>query len=381
MKLAGFAPWDTLVSLVKIGKDALLDLVKQFTQQYGDVFSDSLAATAKQPTCRNEAAAKANGEYRINWFGKYSGLIGWCMGADLDAGGNVTRRYVTVVNLQHYPLDVRWNSGLKLSEQPRWQLDFKRLARALVRQNDGVLFGGESMTFTVTAAPGGKAQMSTRFSGFAWSAYNLDLAAQVLSAIYAKTHGGKGFKVGAKELDTMLENQDCINAVIEGNPQATLLHCIYVKVFDDITDKLFGLVVQVLTIGNMAAVSIIGGSKGLVDSLQDKDRYSVVVTRKKAPARTLPEVCGTINQGTESQRTVAVLGGSVSCADAKVVVKRFIAEIKSGKYLTPEDQQDAVIRFDGWECGFNFVSPGTGSRDGGRCSRGNDMIDTAWKEY
>jgi hypothetical protein len=250
-----------------IGED-VSSLLGFFKTEFLDGLSSGATASAAQPSCASEAAARSG--YTVH--SSAGPTVYWCLG--IDSSG---QRILRVVNNRLYPLEIQ-HPGLTVAEQPA--IDYGSLASLshLLSGQLSILAPGAQIGYRIGLAPGQEAGMQTAVDGFGQGLFALQTGINALLAILTR-FGAGGASKGITVMNDALGDAACADALSGGNPGSILASCLSPK---DMTDYFgtAGLLLAPLAAAGGLADFFASEFQGLHDILTGEDRYTVVVQRQ-----------------------------------------------------------------------------------------------------
>jgi len=252
-----------------IGED-VSSLLGVFKTEFLDGLSSGATASAAQPSCAGEAAARSG--YTVQ--SSAGPTIYWCFGMD-----STGQRILRLVNNRLYPLEIQ-HPGLSVAEQPA--IDYGSLASLshLLSDQLSILAPGAQIGYRVGLAPGREAGAQTAADGFGQGLFALQTGINALLAILTRFGAGSASK-GVTVMNDALGDAACADALAGGNPGSILASCLSPK---DMVDYFgpAGLLLAPLAAAGGLADFFASEFQGLHDILTQEDQYTVVLQRQAA---------------------------------------------------------------------------------------------------
>lgn len=247
-----------------IGED-VSSLLAFFKAQFLDGLSSGATASAGQPSCAGQSAARAG--YTVQ--SSAGPTVYWCFG--MDSSG---QRILRVVNNRPYPLEIQ-HPGLAVAEKPA--IDYGSLASLshLFSGHLSILAPGAKIGYRVNLAPGQSAGAQTAVDGFGQSMFALQTGINALLAILTR-FGAGGAAKGITIMNDALGDAACADAMLAGNPGAILTSCMSPK--DMLEDfGTVGLLLAPLAATGGLADFFASEFQGLHDIWTHEDQYTVLI--------------------------------------------------------------------------------------------------------
>jgi hypothetical protein len=252
-----------------IGED-VSSLLGLFKTDFLDGLSSGATASAAQPSCAGQAAAREG--YTVQ--SSAGPTIYWCFGTDSSG-----QRILRLVNDRLYPLEIQ-HPGLAMAEQSA--IDYGSLASLshLLSGQLSILAPGGQIGYRVGLAPGQEAGAQTAADGFGQGLFALQTGINALLAILTR-FGAGGASKGITAMNDALGDAACADALPAGNPGAILASCLSAKdMIDDFGPV--GLLLAPLAAAGGLADFFASEFQGLHDILTQDDQYTIVVQRQAA---------------------------------------------------------------------------------------------------
>lgn len=252
-----------------IGED-VSSLLGFFKTEFLDGLSSGATASAAQPSCAGESAARSG--YTVQSSAGPTAY--WCLG--MDSSG---RRILRVVNNRLYPLEIQ-HPGLTVAEQPA--IDYGSLASLshLLSGRLSILAPGAQIGYRIGLAPGRAAGAQTAADGFGQGLFALQTGINALLAILTR-FGAGGASKSITVMNDALGDTACADALSAGNPGSILASCLSPKdIFDYFGTA--GLLLAPLAAAGGLADFFASEFQGLHDILTNEDQYTIVVQRQAA---------------------------------------------------------------------------------------------------
>jgi len=245
---------------------------KTFQQDVTDALSGEIRVQANKPECKDQSKAKSS-NYQVASSAKDT--LYWCFG--IEDG----KRLLKVVNRQRYPLNVH-HKGFKVLSAGHIQAEITQLAR-WGSGDITILYPRDEAVMQLKDLPeGGKATISTEFSGWAEALYNVDIAFESTVSIMVK-FGFKDIGVHTSKyweyLDKMLSTKSCVNAAANRNLGKMVSAC-----FRNFLSDPYGKIGSAILFSALDAVLLVGNwftsqLQSTYDNITNYDEYSIVVSR------------------------------------------------------------------------------------------------------
>jgi len=257
-------------SLFTVIGENVSSLLGFFKTEFLDGLSSGATASAAQPSCAAETAAREG--YTVQ--SSAGPTVYWCFG--LDSSG---QRILRLVNNRLYPLEIQ-HPGLTVAEQPA--IDYGSLPSLshLLSGHLSILAPGAQIGYRVSLAPGREAGAQTAADGFGQGLFALQTGINALLAILTR-FGAGGASKGITVMNDALSDAACADALSAGNPGSILASCLSPK---DMIDYFGtpGLLLAPLAAAGGLADFFASEFQGLHDILTQEDQYTVVVQRQAA---------------------------------------------------------------------------------------------------
>ncbi len=254
-----------------LGED-VSSLLGIFKTQFLDGLSSGATASATQPSCAGEPAARSG--YSVQ--SSAGPTIYWCFG--MDSSG---QRILRIVNDRRYPLEIQ-HPGLTVAEQPA--VDYGSLASLshLFSGQLSILAPGAQIGYRVGLAPGQAAGAQTAIDGFGQSLFALQTGINALLAILAR-FGAGGASKSVTVMNKALGDAACTDAMSAGTSGAILSSCLSpADMADDFGTA--GVLLAPLAAAGGLADFFASEFQGLHDIWTHEDQYTTVVRRQTAVA-------------------------------------------------------------------------------------------------
>jgi hypothetical protein len=252
-----------------IGED-VSSLLGFFKTQFLDGLSSGTTASAAQPACAGEAAARSG--YTVQ--SSTGRTVYWCFGTDSSG-----QRILRVVNNRPYPLEIQ-HPGLTVAE--RSAIDYGSLASLshLISGRLSILAPGAQIGYRVILPAGQEAGARTAADGLGQSLFALQTGINALLAILTR-FGAGGASKGITAMNSALGDAACADAMAGGNPGAILASCLSPKdMLEDFGTA--GLLLAPLAAAGGLADFFASEFQGLHDILTGQDQYTIIVQRQAA---------------------------------------------------------------------------------------------------
>jgi len=252
-----------------LGED-VSSLLGFFKTEFLDGLSSGATASAAQPSCAGEAAARSG--YTVQSSAGPTAY--WCFG--MDSSG---QRILRLVNNRLYPMEIQ-HPGLTVAEQPA--TDYGSLASLshLLSGRLSILAPGAQIGYRVGLAPGREAGAQTAADGFGQGLFALQTGINALLAILTR-FGAGGASKGIAVMNDALGDAACADALPAGNPGSILASCLSPKDMFDYFGTA-GLLLAPLAAAGGLADFFASEFQGLHDILTQQDHYTIVVQRQTA---------------------------------------------------------------------------------------------------
>ncbi len=264
-----------------------------FRTEVLDSLTGDAITEAQTPHCDNESQARQD-NYLIESSARST--LYWCFGIEDGA------RVLKIVNRMRYPLEVSHIGFAVKHLDPAWaSLDLEQLARIGSSQKT-ILYPFEEADYNVNLPPGGTALISTAYSGYAQSLYQLEFGVIALVDTLTRFGAGTGlinngtitqtaFTKTAKIMNLLLTAKNCLDAIYPHDAGKLISGC-----FDssEIMEA-FGwtglLLAPLMEAGSLveffrSELNVIG------DQFNDRDKYLILVSRSAPGTVTSYEVAG-----------------------------------------------------------------------------------------
>jgi hypothetical protein len=281
-----FSWWD----VVQLTKAAFAEVKKAVL----DGLTSNVYVEAEKPRCQNESGARQDG-YTIESSAKDT--VYWCLG--LEDG----RRVLHVVNRTRYPLNVL-HPGMTVVRNGHVTLELSQLARVGF-SNIMLLYPRDEALLAVADLKAGKvARLSTDFSGYANSLYQLEFGVQALASIVTRFGAGSGLihngAIIAGQLDRVMDIVDklltakaCSNAVLGPLLQkkvpsfgAVFANCLNpARIAEYLGDGLFGVALAAIVAAGPFVAFVQSQLNALFDLVTRRTQYTILVRRVSLFAR------------------------------------------------------------------------------------------------
>jgi hypothetical protein len=257
-------------SIFTVIGENLSSLLKFFKTQFLDGLSSGATASAAQPSCAGQQAARSG--YGIQ--SSSGATIYWCFG--MDSSG---QRILRVVNNRLFPLEIR-HPGLTVAERPA--IDYSSLAALshLLSGNLSILAPGAQIGYHVSLPRGQQTGAQTAADGFGQSLFALQTGINSLLAILTR-FGAGGASKSVTAMKHALDDEACANAMLAGSPGSILASCLTPKEMADYFGPTGVLLAPLAAAGGLADF-FASEFEGLRDILTGKDRYTVVIQHQTA---------------------------------------------------------------------------------------------------
>jgi hypothetical protein len=245
-------------------------LLSFFKTQFLDGLSSGATASAAQPSCPGQAAARSG--YTVQ--SSTGPAVYWCLG--IDSSG---QRILRMVNDRLYPLEIQ-HPGLSIAEHPA--VDYGSLASLshLLSGRLSILAPGAQIGYHVSLAPGQAAGAQTAMDGFGQSLFALQTGINALLAILTR-FGAGGATKSITVMNDALGDAACADAMLAGNPGGILASCLSPKdMLEDFGSA--GLLLAPLAAAGGLADFFASEFQGLHDIWTNEDQYTIVVRRQTA---------------------------------------------------------------------------------------------------
>ncbi len=255
----------------------LKEAASDFRKEILDGVSSDMTTEAEKPHCDNESQARQD-NYTIASSARDT--LYWCFGVE----GGV--RVLKIVNRMRYPLEVS-HKGFTVKHLAGPTLALDQLSRLGSGQLT-ILYPFEEVDYTVNLSPGGKALISTEFSGYAQSLYQLEFGITTLVNVLNRFGAGTGLISNGKIIETeftriayymnkFLTIKNCLNTLRTLNPGTFISGCFSP---DDIME-MFGwkglLLAPLMTIGPLVEF-FRSELNALGDQINSRDKYQILVS-------------------------------------------------------------------------------------------------------
>jgi streptogramin lyase len=254
-----------------------------FKKEVLDGLTGDMTTEAEQPHCDNESQARQD-NYLIASSAKST--LYWCFGFEDGA------RVLKIVNRMRYPLEVS-HGGFTVKQFAGPTLDLDQLARLGSGQTT-ILYPFEEADYTVNLSPGSQALISTAYSGYAQSLYQLEFGVTTFVDVLGLISNGEiaetGFARTAALMNKFLAPAECANALLpEPNAGKLISGCFTPEQIMEVFGWKGLLLAPLMTIGPLveffhSELNVLG------DQFNDRDKYQILVRRSAAGTVTTYEV-------------------------------------------------------------------------------------------
>jgi hypothetical protein len=264
-------------------------LVGTLETEAKSVFGGDVLTQAPKPHCDNDSQAQEKKDgYAI--VSSNRDTLYWCFG--IEGGQHVLK----IVNRMRYPLEVQ-HPGLTVKDLGGPRIDLDQMARLGSGQTT-ILYPFEQATYIVGSSDSltTRVGISTDFSGYAQSLYQLQFGLEVLVDIIIKLHNGApkfGDKLGAadfsdisEQLDKALQLKDCDDAFIDTNFEGMAAHCLVPLVKDEY--GLFGQAVSGVMLLGSTVEFFRSEFDSAFDQIDHRSQYQIAIGRAGATGSAVP---------------------------------------------------------------------------------------------